>query len=228
MTTEKTPTIEPKTPLEEALENFNENVQDDGTIYAPKHGLTIKFLTSKTVETIRAALQPKPIGMEVEGLDEAIAIMCEPDPDNGDGDHPCYQLRDDMFWKVVDAAKLYSQSHLGLPQIQEGWNDISTAPKDGTKFTGYSPTLGVRRGVSFNEQRQDFDIGFSCLIRDWTHWQPEQPLPAAPTPPQSGFGDELEKVEYALERASHFKSNNGQEKIVIEALAIVKKLRGME
>ncbi|WP_331300335.1 hypothetical protein [Methylobacterium oryzae] len=60
------------------------------------------------------------------------------------------------------------------------WQYISTAPKDGTKFTGYSPTLGVRRDVSWNFQRNDFDIGFSCLVRDWTHWQQQADLPAPP------------------------------------------------
>lgn len=54
----------------EALANFNENVQDDGTIYVPRHGLTVKFLTSKTVETIRAALTTPVKPEKVEGLAE--------------------------------------------------------------------------------------------------------------------------------------------------------------
>lgn len=77
-----------------ALDSFNQlfTVDDD-----TPHDLAKSILNDVLnvhADIIRAALQPKPIGMEVEGLDEAIAIMCEPDPDNGDGDHPCYQLRD--------------------------------------------------------------------------------------------------------------------------------------
>lgn len=217
-------THSPKTPRDEALEALDRLSVAASLADIPE--------LEQDYQTIRAALQPKPIGMKVEGLEEAEAAW-DKDVRAVYAMIGCEAIDRKYLDEAMASMKrielaLYPQSHLGLPQIQEGWNDISTAPKDGTKFTGYSPTLGVRRGVSFNEQRQDFDIGFSCLIRDWTHWQPEQPLPAAPTPPQSGFGDELEKVEYALERASHFKSNNGQEKIVIEALAIVKKLRGME
>lgn len=63
----------------------------------------------------------------------------------------------------------------------DGWLPIESAPRDGTLFIGYSPNMGVRRNVSFNKNRQDFDIGFSSMIRDWTHWMPQSELPAPPT-----------------------------------------------
>lgn len=59
---------------------------------------------------------------------------------------------------------------------EEKWEPIETAPKDGTKFVGYSPTHGVRRNVSFNERRQDFDVEWSSLKRDWTHWRVQKEL----------------------------------------------------
>lgn len=63
------------------------------------------------------------------------------------------------------------------PKAESPWQDISTAPRDGSKFIGYSPSHGIRTGVCWEEKRQDFDLGFSSLLRDWTHWMPLPPKP---------------------------------------------------
>lgn len=56
------------------------------------------------------------------------------------------------------------------------WQEIKTAPKDGTKFIAYSASRGAVCDVCWSEKRNDFDIdGFSCAARDYTHWMPINP-----------------------------------------------------
>lgn len=89
-----------------------------------------------------------------------------------------WNLGDPRDWP--DAPVYYPSA---APPVTGGaWLPIESAPKDGTRFIGYSRSGGVvRRDVSWNENRQDFDVGFTCLSRDYTHWQPQQELPVPPS-----------------------------------------------
>lgn len=72
----------------------------------------------------------------------------------------------------------------------DGWRDISTAPKDGTPFIGYSPSHGVKGDVRWSHERQDFDLnGWSSLKRDWTKWQPPLAAPTHSDEIPEGYGD---------------------------------------
>lgn len=69
------------------------------------------------------------------------------------------------------------------------WQDISTAPKDGTELIGYRPDQGVFafRWATMEDMVPDYDGEFACWWHDrwgWmegietpTHWQPMPPEP---------------------------------------------------
>ena len=71
-----------------------------------------------------------------------------------------------------------------------GWQDIATAPKDGTEFIAYSQDVSGNTGLNpfVSLCAWHPDAGFcTCELRQVTHWMPFT-LPAAPTPAEGNGG----------------------------------------
>lgn len=60
------------------------------------------------------------------------------------------------------------------------WQDISTAPRDGSDFLGYSPTSSLCCFTVHWDIKSECFCEYSSKIDDLTHWQPKI------EPPQTG------------------------------------------
>ena len=84
-----------------------------------------------------------------------------------------------------DAAEYVADEYASSKLAGDKWQPIETAPRDGTRFNGYSPIGGVRRDVMWSQERQDFDVnGWSGFERGYTHWMPQEPNPTPPSAPE--------------------------------------------
>lgn len=82
--------------------------------------------------------------------------------------------------KVLNRLGATLEDLRALPATQqpgEGWQDIATAPKDGTPVWAYIPNH-FQTSVVFHNDEWRTAVGSLGFVRP-THWQP---LPAAPTP----------------------------------------------
>lgn len=97
-----------------------------------------------------------------------------------------------------DAAEYVADEYVSSKLAGDKWQTIETAPKDGTKFNGYSPIGGVRRNVMWGIERRDFDVnGFSGLERGYTHWMPQEPNPTPPSAPEVSDNEQPTDTERA-------------------------------
>lgn len=90
-----------------------------------------------------------------------------------------------VYYTIEIIDDLIKTIRAALTSAEPQWRDINSAPKDGSSFIGFNPTLGVRRDVQWSFKRNDFDLnGCSSLDRNWTHWMPQTELPQ---PPKEGI-----------------------------------------
>lgn len=188
----------PQPPLKpdaaEALGRFDKMIRDGDH---DANGVNIgninpAYLRRCDIQTIRAALQnaaPKPEAAEVfDGLrnldyqrDLAIVFMVA--KQSKDYDETIADRLERVQELILQLKKRNDYLEATLQNAGVQWMPIETAPRDGTPFIGYSPVMGVVRNVRWSDRRQDFDLnGWSCFVRDYTHWHPDIPLPAAPPP----------------------------------------------
>lgn len=153
---------------EQALEALDE------LIYGMR--ITERQFLADEIETIRAALQPKP-SVDLEELKKEVI------------NNNLYgiQVRVSSVVGVMDETIniLHSQGHLN-----QGWRDIESAPKDGTEVLVYCPTM-LDSGVcwayyykyKFQENNEIESIEGFYMGKDFgwcdnpTHWMP---LPQPP------------------------------------------------
>ena len=64
--------------------------------------------------------------------------------------------------------------------VEQGWRDIASAPRDGTRVLCYAPAAEGRASLVRNDYWWVQERGFAHMRPDhpYTHWRP---LPAAPT-----------------------------------------------